>query len=87
MYTRYAEAHGYRVTTLDISPGEEAGIKSATLLIEGDYAYGYLKAENGVHRLVRISPFDSNARRHTSFASVFAWAEVDDDIKIEVRPD
>src|SRR5690606_32063292 len=70
---------------IDMNAGEEAGIKSATLLIEGPYAYGYLKAESGVHRLVRISPFDSNARRHTSFASVFCWAEVDDDIQIEVR--
>lgn len=87
MYTRYAEHHGYRVEILDMTEGEGAGIKSCTLLIEGPYAYGYLKAESGVHRLVRISPFDSNARRHTSFASVFAWPEVDDDINIEIRPD
>lgn len=87
MYTRYADQHGYRVQILDMNEGEEAGIKSCTLLIEGPYAYGYLKAESGVHRLVRISPFDSNARRHTSFASVFAWAEVDDDIQIDVKPD
>lgn len=87
MYMRYAEKNGYRVSELERTDGEGAGIKSATLLIEGPYAYGYLKAESGVHRLVRISPFDSNARRHTSFASVFAWAEVDDDIKIEIRPD
>lgn len=86
MYMRYADKHGYKVSILDQTDGEGAGIKSCTLLIEGDYAYGHLKAENGVHRLVRISPFDSNARRHTSFASVFAWAEVDDDIKIEVNP-
>lgn len=86
MYIRYAEQQGYRVETLEISEGEGAGIKSCTLLIEGPYAYGYLKAESGVHRLVRISPFDSNARRHTSFASVFSWAEVDDDIKIEINP-
>lgn len=86
MYLRYADKHGYKATLLDSTDGEGAGIKSCTLLIEGPYAYGYLKAENGVHRLVRISPFDSNARRHTSFASVFAWAEVDDDIKIEVNP-
>lgn len=86
MYIRYAEQQGYRVETLELSEGEGAGIKSVTLLIEGPYAYGYLKAESGVHRLVRISPFDSNARRHTSFASVFVWAEVDDDIKIEVNP-
>lgn len=87
MYTRYAEAHGYKVSIVEMTEGEGAGIKSCTLLIEGAYAYGYLKAESGVHRLVRISPFDSNARRHTSFASVFAWAEVDDDINIEVRPE
>lgn len=87
MYTRYADKHGFKVQVVDITEGEEAGIKSCTLLVEGPYAYGYLKAESGVHRLVRISPFDSNARRHTSFASVFAWAEVDDDINIEVRPD
>ncbi len=87
MYMRYADKHGYRSEILEMSEGEEAGIKSCTLLIEGSYAYGYLKAESGVHRLVRISPFDSNARRHTSFASVFAYAEVDDDINIEIRPD
>ncbi len=85
MYTRYAEQQGFSCEVLEMTDGEGAGIKSCTLLIEGPYAYGYLKAESGVHRLVRISPFDSNARRHTSFASVFAWAEVDDDIKIEVR--
>lgn len=87
MYTRYADKNGYRCEILDMTDGEGAGIKSCTLLISGEYAYGYLKAESGVHRLVRISPFDSNARRHTSFASVFVWAEVDDDIQIEVRPD
>lgn len=87
MYTRYAEKQGYKCEILDMTEGEGAGIKSCTLLISGEYAYGYLKAESGVHRLVRISPFDSNARRHTSFASVFVWAEVDDDIQIEVRPD
>ncbi len=86
MYLRYANEQGYRVETLEMTEGEGAGIKSVTLLIEGPDAYGYLKAESGVHRLVRISPFDSNARRHTSFASVFAWAEVDDDIKIDVNP-
>lgn len=86
MYMRYADQHGYRCEILDITDGDGAGIKSATLMIEGPFAYGYLKAESGVHRLVRISPFDSNARRHTSFASVFAWPEVDDDIKIEINP-
>lgn len=85
MYTRYAQANGYKVDVLEMTEGEEAGIKSVTLNIQGPYAYGYLKAESGVHRLVRISPFDSNARRHTSFASVFAWPEVDDDIEIEIR--
>lgn len=87
MYMRYAEKQGYSVDILEMSEGEGAGIKSVTMLIEGAYAYGYLKAESGVHRLVRISPFDSNARRHTSFASVFAWAEIDDDINIEIRPE
>jgi peptide chain release factor 2 len=87
MYMRYAEKQGYSVDILEMSEGEGAGIKSVTMLIEGPYAYGYLKAESGVHRLVRISPFDSNARRHTSFASVFVWAEIDEDIKIEIRPE
>ena len=87
MYLRYADQHGFKAQVIEMTEGEGAGIKSCTLLIEGPYAYGYLKAESGVHRLVRISPFDSNARRHTSFASVFAWAEVDDDINIEVRPE
>lgn len=86
MYMRYAEKQGFRVSEVERTDGDGAGIKSATLLIEGPYAYGYLKAESGVHRLVRISPFDSNARRHTSFASVFAWAEIDEDIKIDVNP-
>lgn len=87
MYMRFADQHGYTCETLEMTEGEEAGIKSVTLLIEGPYAYGYLKAETGVHRLVRISPFDSNARRHTSFASVFCWAEIDDEIKVDIRPD
>ncbi len=85
MYTRYADKAGFKVDVLEHTDGEEAGIKSATLHIQGPYAYGYLKAESGVHRLVRISPFDSNARRHTSFASVFAWPEVDDNIEIEIK--
>ncbi len=85
MYLRYAESHGYKAEVMEMTDGEEAGIKSVTILIEGLYAYGYLKAESGVHRLVRISPFDSNARRHTSFASVFCWAEVDEDINIEIK--
>ncbi|MDR0763806.1 MAG: peptide chain release factor 2 [Bacteroidales bacterium] len=86
MYVRWAERHGYKVTTLDYQEGEEAGIKSATIEIEGEYAYGYLKSESGVHRLVRISPFDSNARRHTSFASVYAYPVIDDNIQIEINP-
>lgn len=85
MYTRYAERQGYKTEILSISYGEEAGIKSVTLSIQGPYAYGYLKAENGVHRLVRISPFDANARRHTSFASVAVWPEVDDDIEVVIK--
>jgi len=84
MYTRWAEKQGYTVQMLDLLPGEEAGIKSATLEISGEYAYGYLKAEKGVHRLVRISPFDSQARRHTSFASVFVYPVIDDDIEIDI---
>lgn len=85
MYRRWAETQGYSVEIMALSEGEEAGIKSVTMLIEGPYAYGYLKAESGVHRLVRISPFDSNARRHTSFASVYSWPEIDDEIEIEIR--
>ena len=85
MYTRWAERRGYQVTILDLLAGEEAGIKSVTLEIKGQYAYGFLKAEKGVHRLVRISPFDSQARRHTSFASVFVYPDVDDTIEIELR--
>ncbi len=85
MYRRWAEQHGYKVTVLDIEPGEEAGIKSASLEVQGDFAYGFLKAEKGVHRLVRISPFDSQSRRHTSFASVFVYPDVDDTIEIDLR--
>ncbi len=85
MYTRWAERRGYTVTVLDLQPGEEAGIKSASLEIKGDSAYGYLKAEKGVHRLVRISPFDAQARRHTSFASVFVYPDIDDTIEVDLR--
>lgn len=85
MYMRYAEKKDYKVEELESTPGDGAGIKSATLSIDGPDAFGYLKAETGVHRLVRISPFDSNARRHTSFASVFVWPDVDDDIQIEIK--
>jgi peptide chain release factor 2 len=85
MYARWAERRGYKVELLELTDGEEAGIKSATLLIKGHNAYGWLKTESGVHRLVRISPFDSNARRHTSFASVWVYPVVDDRINIEVK--
>ena len=85
MYSRWSQDRGYGVQIIDILPGEEAGVKNVTLLIEGRHAYGYLKTENGVHRLVRISPFDSNKRRHTSFASVEVIPEVEDDIKIDVK--
>lgn len=86
MYVMYAERKGFKVSELDLQPGEVAGIKSVSLEIDGEFAYGYLKGESGVHRLVRISPFDSNARRHTSFASVFVYPLVDDTIQIEVNP-
>lgn len=85
MYTRWAERRGYSVTVMDLQPGEEAGIKGASLEIKGEYAYGYLKAEKGIHRLVRISPFDAQARRHTSFASVFVYPVVDDEIEIDIN--
>lgn len=85
MYTRWGERHGFSVKMIDFLDGEEAGLKSAVLLIEGVNAYGYLKSENGVHRLVRISPFDSSGRRHTSFASLEVMPEIDDDIEIEIR--
>ncbi len=86
MYSRWCERHNYKIYLVDELEGDGAGIKSATIEIEGKFAYGYLKAENGVHRLVRISPFDSNARRHTSFASVFVYPVVDDDVDIEINP-
>ena len=85
MYLRWCEKRGFKRDITEIQAGEEAGIKSVTLLVQGEYAYGYLSAEVGVHRLVRISPFDSAARRHTSFASVFAWPEIDEDIKIDIQ--
>ena len=86
MYMRWAEKHGYGLKQVDYQDGDTAGIKSATIEIDGPLAYGFLKSENGVHRLVRISPFDSNARRHTSFASVYAYPLIDDTINIEVNP-
>lgn len=86
MYLRYAEREGFKVRELNYQEGDVAGIKTVTLEIEGDYAFGYLKGENGVHRLVRISPFDSNAKRHTSFASVYVYPLVDDSIEIDVNP-
>ncbi|GIV32692.1 MAG: peptide chain release factor 2 [Chitinophagales bacterium] len=86
MYVMWAEKHGYKVTQIDRQDGEVAGIKSVTLQIDGEFAYGYLKGENGVHRLVRISPFDANQRRHTSFASVFVYPVVDDTIEITINP-
>ncbi len=85
MYTRWAERHGYKVELVDYHAGEQAGIKSATLLIKGENAYGYAKTESGVHRLVRISPYDSSARRHTSFSSVWVCPVIDDDIDIEIN--
>ncbi len=86
MYLRYCERKGYKVEVLEESPGEVAGIKSASIKVDGEYAYGYLRTETGVHRLVRKSPFDSNARRHTSFASVFVYPEVDESIEVEINP-
>ncbi len=87
MYTRWAEDRGYSVEILDYQAGDEAGIKDVTLLIRGLYAYGYLKSEKGVHRLVRISPFDSSGRRHTSFSSVEVLPEIEDDLTVEINPD
>ena len=86
MYTRWCERSGFKVSLADSLDGDGAGIKSATIEVLGKYAYGYLKAENGVHRLVRISPYDANARRHTSFASVFVYPEIEDDVAIEINP-
>ncbi len=86
MYVRWCEKRGFKTFLLDEQAGEGAGIKSTAVEVQGMYAYGYLKAENGVHRLVRISPFDSNARRHTSFASVFVYPEIEDDVEIEINP-
>ncbi len=87
MYRRYLEDHGYEVRIVDFQPGDEAGIKSVSLEVNGAYAYGYMKAERGVHRLVRISPFDANKRRHTSFASLDVVAQVAEDIEIEINED
>ncbi len=87
MYLRWAEKKGYKTKIIDILTGEEAGIKSATFIVEGPYAYGHLKAESGIHRLVRISPFDTSGKRHTSFASVSVIPEIDEDIQIEIRPE
>jgi peptide chain release factor 2 len=84
MYLRWAERRGFKAAIVDILQGEEAGVKSATFTVNGDYAFGYLKAEVGIHRLVRISPFDANARRHTSFASVFVYPDIEDDVVIEI---
>lgn len=87
MYSRWAERRGYSVETLDMLPGEEAGLKSVSFLVKGDYAYGYLRGEKGVHRLVRISPFDASGRRHTSFASVDVLPDFEEDVEVEIDPD
>jgi peptide chain release factor 2 len=87
MYLRYAEIKGFKIEVLDSTPGEEAGLKSATVRVEGDFAYGSLSQETGVHRLVRISPFDSAKRRHTSFAAIFVYPEIDEDVAIDINPD
>ena len=86
LYTRWAERHGFALDIADLQPGEGAGIKSATFEVDGEYAYGYLKAEVGIHRLVRISPYDANARRHTSFASVFVFPAIDDKVEVIINP-
>lgn len=85
MYTRWAERRGFKVELIDMQPGEGAGISRATILVKGEYAYGFLKAESGVHRLVRISPFDAQKRRHTSFASVYAYPDIDEDIEVDIK--
>ena len=87
MYTRWAEAHGYTYKILDYLDGDEAGLKSADIMIEGENAYGFLKSEAGVHRLVRVSPFDAAGRRHTSFSAVEVIPEIDDDVEVEIRPE
>jgi len=87
MYTRWAESRGFKIEIMDWLPGDEAGVKNVTLLIQGDYAFGYLKYESGIHRLVRISPFDSNARRHTSFASVYVTPDIEDNVEIDIKPE
>jgi peptide chain release factor 2 len=87
MYLRWAEGHGYKTRILDIMPGEEAGMKRVVVGVGGDYAYGYLKAEKGVHRLVRLSPFDAAHRRHTSFALVEVWPEIGEEIEVDIKPD
>jgi peptide chain release factor 2 len=86
MYLRWMEQHNYEINIIDFTPGEEAGIKSTTIAVNGRYAYGYLRAEKGVHRLVRLSPFDSNNRRHTSFAMIEVLPQVEDDIEIDINP-
>ncbi|HSG27706.1 MAG TPA: PCRF domain-containing protein, partial [Candidatus Krumholzibacterium sp.] len=87
LYTRYLDRQGYSYKLLDLQPGDEAGIKNATVEVKGELAYGRLKSEGGIHRLVRISPFDANHRRHTSFASVFVYPEIEEDIEVEINPD
>lgn len=87
MYLRYCDKKGFKTEIVDLQPGEEAGIKSVTMRVEGKYSFGHLSAESGVHRLVRISPFDANKRRHTSFSAVFVYPEVEDDIEIEIKPE
>lgn len=87
MYLRYAERKEFKTEIIDFLPGEEAGLKSVTVRVEGDYAYGNLNQESGVHRLVRISPFDANRRRHTSFAAVFVYPEVEEEIEVEIKPE